>query len=106
MTFLIAGFIGGLLRGAVGISKYMRSYKDVEVRPWYFGGMALLSGIIGGVAAWVTNDLGITFLGIETFTPALGIVIGYAGGDFIENIFKIISGDTNIFSHIPIDIGK
>ena len=97
ITFIIAGFIGGILRGAVGISKYMRSYKDVTIRPWYFAGMALLSGIIGGVAAWVTHDLGFTFLGVEQLSPAIALIIGYAGGDFIENIAKILTQKTTLF---------
>lgn len=52
--------------------------------------MMALSGAIGLTAAWVTEDLGITFLGMDTITPAVALVIGYAGGDLIENVFKIL----------------
>ncbi len=97
IPFIIAGFIGGIIRGAVGLTKYTLSYKDVPFRPWYFGGMALLSGAIGTVAAWVTNDLGIAFLGLTAMPPAMAVIIGYAGGDFFENIFKIIVQDPNLF---------
>jgi len=97
ITFIIAGAIGGLLRGAVGVSKYMRSYKDVTIRPWYFAGMVALSAVVGGAAAWVTNDLGLAFLGLEELPVAVAFIIGYAGGDFIENIAKIIAQKSTLF---------
>jgi len=95
--FIIAGFIGGILRGAVGISKYTRSYKDVQIRPWYFAGMVALSGLVGGAAAWVTHDLGLSFLGLEELPVAVAFILGYAGGDFIENIAKIITQKATFF---------
>ena len=97
IPFIVAGFVGGIIRGVVGLTKYSLSYKDVPFRPWYFAGMALISGAIGAVAAWVTNDLGIAFLGLTTLPPAMAVIIGYAGGDFFENIFKIIVQDPNLF---------
>lgn len=89
-AFIIAGFIGGLLRGGLGVAKYSLSYKDVTLRPWYFGGTVALSGVLGGVAAWITNDLGVAFLGVERLSPAIALIIGYAGGDFLENIAKML----------------
>ncbi|MEX2054206.1 MAG: hypothetical protein WD883_01540 [Candidatus Colwellbacteria bacterium] len=97
MTFILAGFLGGIIRGVVGLVKYTMSYKDVPFRPVYFGSMALISGLIGATAAWVTQDLGISFLGLETLTPALAVIIGYAGGDFFENIIKILTKDPILF---------
>ncbi len=97
LPFIIAGSIGGALRGAMGISKYMRSYKDVKVQPWYFAGMVVLSGAVGGAAAWVTHDLGLGFLGLEELPVAVALIIGYAGGDFIENIAKILTQKTTLF---------
>jgi len=97
MTFILAGFLGGIIRGVVGLTKYAMSYKDVPFRPMYFGGMALLSGSIGATAAWVTQDLGIGFLGMETLSPAMAVIIGYAGGDFFENILKILIKDPILF---------
>jgi peptidoglycan/LPS O-acetylase OafA/YrhL len=96
-AFFIFGFMGGILRGIVGLIKYSNSYKDVEIRPWYFTGMVVLSGFLGAVAAWVVHDLGIDFLGVQSFSPALGVVMGYAGGDLLENIVKIFSGRTTLF---------
>lgn len=57
--------------------------------------MMFCSGIIGLVAATATKELGFTLFG--QFTPALAFVIGYAGGDFIENIYKIIIKKSSIY---------
>lgn len=89
-AFVTAGIIGGLLRGGLGIAKYSLSYKNVNLKPWYFAGTVLLSGIIGGAAAWVTNDLGIAFLGVDRLSPAIAFLVGYAGGDFLESIAKVL----------------
>ena len=64
LPFLIAGFVGGIIRGVLGVTKYSLSYKNVDLRPWYFSATVLVSGLVGGVAAWVTHDLGIAFLGL------------------------------------------
>jgi len=85
---IIAAFGGGILRGLVGFVKYQFSYKEVKFRLSYFLGMTFVSGIIGTVAAIAIKEIGFTLLG--SFTPALAFIIGYAGGDFIENIYKII----------------
>ncbi|MDD2672534.1 MAG: hypothetical protein PHW43_09000 [Syntrophales bacterium] len=76
------------MRGLVGFVKHQLSYKEVKFRFSYFLGMMLVSGIIGSVAAFAIKEIGFTLLG--SFTPALSFIIGYAGGDFIENIYKII----------------
>ncbi len=98
MPFLLAGFLGGVLRGVVGLVKYSTSYKDIEIRPYYFGGTVLLSGVIGFVAAFVVNDMGISFLGLEAIPVSIAIIIGYAGGDFLENIFKIIIKNPDLYN--------
>jgi len=96
-SILIAGFVGGAIRGIVGYIKYQTKYKNVDFRPWYFIGMTAVSGIVGLLAAWVTKDLGVSFMGIEELPASIAFVIGYAGGDFIENLFKIISGKSTIY---------
>jgi len=101
MYFFILGFLGGVIRGFVGLLKYTQSYKDVKIKPWYFSGTVILSGIVGFICAWITNDLGIAFLGFETLPLSVAVIVGYAGGDFIENIFKIIVKEPNLF-----EIGK
>jgi len=96
ITILVAGFGGGFVRGLVGFIKHQFSYKNVEFKLSYFLGMIFLSGIIGLLAAVSIKELGFTFLG--SFTPALGFIIGYAGGDFIENIYKIITQKSSFYS--------
>lgn len=101
MPVLFAGFFGGVMRGLVGYIKYRNSYKSVPFRTNYFLLSVAVSGVVGLLAAWVTKDLGINFLGLPNITPALAIIIGYVGGDFIENLFKIITGKASLYQ-LPI----
>ena len=89
-TFFLAGFLGGAIRGVIGIIKYALSYKDVKIKWLYFGGLATVSGFIGLTAAWIAQDMGVVFEGTGAFSPALALIVGYAGGDFLENIFKVL----------------
>ena len=93
---LIGGFGGGAVRGLMGFIKHQYSYKNVQFELPYFTGMTLISGMIGVLTAAAVNEAGITFLG--TFTPALSFIVGYAGGDFIENIYKIIIKKSSLYS--------
>ena len=93
---LMAGFGGGCVRGLVGFIKHQFSYKNVKFEIPYFVGMMFLSGMVGLLSAVAVNEVGFTFLG--SFTPALAFIIGYAGGDFIENIYKIIVKKSSIYS--------
>ena len=95
--FFIAGFAGGLIRGVIGILKYIYSYKDVPVKWGYFISTATISGLIGLAAAWIVQELGMAFIGIETVSPAIALIVGYAGGDFLENIFKTIMKQPVLF---------
>ncbi len=90
--FFIAGFAGGIIRGFVGLVKYTMSYKDVAIRPRYFIGMILASGIVGVAAAWAIDAIDITIAGIVTTSPAFALIVGYAGGDFLDTAFKTIAG--------------
>lgn len=92
---LIAAFGGGLVRGIVGFIKHQFSYKNVPFRLGYFLGMTIVSGLIGMVVAVAIKELGFTLF--SQFTPALAFVIGYAGGDFIENIYKIIIKKSSLY---------
>ena len=93
---IIAAFGGGFLRGLVGFIKHQFSYKNVPFRWKYFLGMMFVSGLVGMVVVIAIKELGFTLFG--QFTPALAFVIGYAGGDFIENVYKIIIKKSNIYS--------
>ena len=91
LTILLAGFGGGFVRGLVGYVKHQYSYKKVGFDIPYFFTMMFISGIIGLLAATATKELGLGFLGVDNFSPAIGFIVGYGGGDFIENIYKIIA---------------
>jgi len=95
IQIFIAAFGGGFFRGLVGYVKHQFSYKNVPFNLKYFLGMMFISGIIGMVATIAIKELGFTLFG--QFTPALAFVIGYAGGDFIENIYKIIIKKSNFY---------
>jgi hypothetical protein len=90
LSILIAGFGGGLMRGLVGFLKHQYSYKTVKFNVPYFFTMMFLSGTIGLLTAVSVQEAGITILDITTVTPGLSFIIGYAGGDLIENVYKII----------------
>lgn len=91
----IAGFGGGAIRGLVGFIKHQFSYKNVSFKWGYFLGMTFVSGMIGLVCSIAMKELGLTLF--DKFTPALAFVIGYAGGDFLENIYKIIIKKSNLY---------
>jgi hypothetical protein len=88
ISILIAGFGGGVVRGLVGFIKHQFAYKNVPFNLAYFFAMAFISGIVGLLSAMAIKEVGFILEGI--FSPALSFIIGYAGGDFIENIYKII----------------
>lgn len=85
-TILIAGFCGGVIRGLVGFIKHQFSYKDVGFKLPYFFVMMFLSGIVGAVVAFAFNQ-----------NALFSLVVGYAGGDFIENIYKSIKRKKSIY---------
>ena len=92
---LLAGFFGGVIRGLVGFIKHQYSYKNVPFNLPYFLGMSFLSGIIGLVVAATVLEIGFTYQGL--FTPALSFIVGYAGGDLVENIYKIIVKKSSLY---------
>lgn len=97
IAILIAGFGGGVLRGLIGYIKHQFSYKNVGFKLPYFLAMMFLSGIIGSLTAMAIKEAGITFLGTSSFVPALAFIIGYAGGDFLENVYKIIIKKSSLY---------
>lgn len=95
ISILIAGFGGGAIRGLVGFIKHQFAYKNVGFKFPYFFGMAFLSGIIGLLAVVSIKEIGFTFN--DAFSPALSFIIGYAGGDILENIYKIILKKSSLY---------
>ena len=80
LEIFLAGFLGGVIRGLVGITKYMRAVpaKKRRIRTEWIavslaasGGMGLLAGV------FIADDI------------KFALLAGYAGTDFIENLFKI-----------------
>jgi hypothetical protein len=89
IAIILAGFGGGAVRSVVGYYKSL-SFQNPSFDVKYFIMMTLLSGFIGLVTAVVTKELDISILGVSgSFTPAIAFLVGYAGGDFLENIYKI-----------------
>jgi hypothetical protein len=97
-AILLAGFGGGFIRGLVGFIKHQFSYKEVKFRPMYFLGTMFVSGIIGFLVVLSIKGLGVTFSGSLQLGPALAFVIGYAGGDFLENVYKIIVKKSSLYT--------
>jgi len=94
-SILIAGYFGGVIRGLIGFIKHQFSYKNVPFDLKYFLAMSFLSGVIGVSVAGAVKEIGFTYQGF--FTPALAFIVGYAGGDFIENIYKIIIKKSSLY---------
>ncbi len=89
-AILVAGFGGGTIRGLMGYLKHQFSYKNVGFNIFYFLAIVFISGVIGVLCAAAIKELGLTIKGVEYFSPALAFVVGYAGGDFLEGVYKII----------------
>ncbi|MFC1630266.1 hypothetical protein ACFL06_01910 [Patescibacteria group bacterium] len=60
--------------------------------------MMFISGIVGLLTAAAIREIGFDFFGFTYLTPALALIIGYAGGDFLENIYKIIIKKPSLYS--------
>lgn len=97
LILLLAGAGGGLVRGIVGFLKYQFAYKSVQFKPLYIATIMTLSAFVGLAITWalVASDLSLPFL--EQINPAIAFIVGYAGGDLIENIYKILVGTTTLY---------
>lgn len=80
LYIFLAGFLGGIIRGLMGITKYINAtptkrrkvQKDwVVLSLLSSGGMGLMVGV------FIAEDI------------KFALVAGYAGTDFIESLFKI-----------------
>lgn len=95
ISLLVAGFGGGLIRGLVGFVKHQYSYKNVGFKPTYFVIMTLISGIIGLGAGWLAS--GVLSEVASGDIHFYAFLAGYAGGDFIENVYKIVSKKPSLY---------
>jgi len=95
---LMTGFGGGAVRGLVGFIKHQRAYKNVPFHLPYFLTMMFISGTIGFLTSAAVKNTGMIFLGVSVFSPALSFIVGYAGGDFLENIYKILTKKASFYN--------
>jgi uncharacterized membrane protein YfcA len=78
LIYILAGFLGGIIRGLVGFVKNKTIEKANHFKPSYFAVTIFIAGIVGAAAgALADTEWQISFLA------------GYAGTDFIENLYKI-----------------
>ena len=85
-SIIIAAFGGGVVRGLVGFIKHQYSYKNVEFNLPYFLAMMFISGVVETLCA-ASFEVNASF----------AFIIGYAGGDFIENVYKIIAKKPSLY---------
>lgn len=77
---IIAGFLGGLIRGIVGILKAIRFGRKLSLR--YLLATLFASALIGMIAGlFVEDDI------------KFSILAGYVGTDFIESLYKVRFGE-------------
>lgn len=78
MIYFLAGFLGGIIRGLVGFVKNKTIEKANHFKHSYFVVTVLISGVVGAAAGTLADtEWQVSFLA------------GYAGTDFIENLYKI-----------------
>jgi len=92
-SLLFAGLFGGVIRGLVGYLKYHFRYKNITFKWSYFLIMVGFSGIIGVASGWLVKGL----VPVSDLNSAYAFLAGYAGGDFMENAFKIILKKPELF---------
>lgn len=93
---LVAGFGGGVVRGLVGFIKHQYSYKHTGFNAPYFFMMMFVSGIVGLMVSAAVRDVAGVVL-VVAYSPSIAFIAGYAGGDFIENLYKILFRKTTLF---------
>ncbi len=73
---IIAGLLGGLVRGLVGVLKAMKMGRKISLK--YLGTTLVASALLGMIAGlFVENDV------------KFAILAGYVGTDFIESLYKV-----------------
>ncbi len=76
---ILFGILGGFVRALVGIAKYFEKNKtEKKIRPWYLIFTLLVSAVVGGLAGALAGG-----------DWRLAIIVGYAGTDFLEGLYKI-----------------
>lgn len=94
---LLAGAAGGLVRGIVGFIKHQFAYKNVEFKPAYISLIMVLSALVGLTVTWAIVSSGLEIVALAQINPAIAFIVGYAGGDIIENLYKILVGKATLY---------
>lgn len=89
IAIIIAGFGGGVVRGILGFIKHQYSYKNVGFDVPYFLVMMFISGVVGTLTAGALGELNAGFI-VTGYSAAIAFIAGYAGGDLIDSIYRII----------------
>lgn len=78
VLYTLGGFLGGLIRGTVGLLKWKGRPRGGKFRMYYLLATIIASGMIGIFASiFVEGDF------------RFSLLAGYAGTDFIESIYKL-----------------
>ena len=101
LVMLLAGAGGGVVRGIAGFLKHYFAYKNVKFELNYFLMTTGLSALVGLAVSWAVTSYDLESLGLAQATPAMAFMVGYAGGDFLENVYKMIAGKISFFPTLP-----
>ena len=96
-NLLLAGALGGLVRGIVGFIKHQFAYKNVDFKPGYIVMIMVLSAVVGLSVTWAIVFSELEIVALTQINPAISFIVGYAGGDIIENLYKILVGKTTLY---------
>jgi len=61
---------------------------DIYFIPLYIKGCQ--AGIVGVLTAVAIDQSTISIEGITYVSPAIAFIIGYAGGDFLDGVYKVL----------------
>jgi uncharacterized membrane protein HdeD (DUF308 family) len=75
---VMAGAMGGILRGVLGIAKDLALKKEETINWGWLLISVLISAILGAVVATFFNGEGV-----------MALLGGYSGADFVEGLMKI-----------------
>lgn len=79
LSLFLFGVLGGLIRALVGIAKYYeRNRSENTIRFWYLFFTLLAAGLVGGIGGIIADG-----------DWRLALLMGYAGTDFLEGLYKI-----------------
>jgi hypothetical protein len=79
---LLAGAVGGILRGILGIAKDLITKKELTINWVWFGVTVLIAAILGMVVASFFSE-----------DPRIAILGGYSGSDLVDGIMKLKLND-------------